>query len=433
MKESIDDDFYYGIFDQSGNYIKDAKQKNEIQVIDIEKILNNRNGDKGLGYKEIAEILTLLRANPNREAKDLVIRYARKLRKKLFKNHVSLMVPIELSNYCASNCFFCGWRADNKKMNRFAISYYAIEKQVRTLNDLGFNHFELVGGDDIQVIKELPGIIKQLRKELDTINPNARISICMTPLTQKHYDVLKSNGLDTVLNWQETYNKELFDSYITKGPKAKGINDHYEVVKNGDGFLARLKAQEYAIKAGLQIGLGVLLLMSNDIETDILSAIIHGRELIGTYQNILPVIIGMPIWNSITTKETDNLKNIKFDVNIEKEFEFISAIYLLGFPDHKAWIFPNCRVSKKTQIETILTAGCFTSTMVRVGPGAYLDIEKENLKDIFTNCSVDVGKIDNKTILQSEQFRHHYHSHELYMKEFRKNNLIIVPEDQLIP
>lgn len=432
MTPNIDNDFYINLFYNSKCTYNSVLKDSNINIGTINNILNNRNGKLGLSVHDVSKILTALRDKPNIEIKKLVIKYSKDLRKKLFSNYVSLMVPIELTNYCSSNCYFCGWRSSNKEMARFTITNYAIDKQFDILYDMGFRHFELVGGDDIQTIKQLPDILNHIRSRYNDINSEIKISLCMTPLLQNHYKELKKNGLDAVFNWQETYDKNTFNKHITNGPKALGIDTNYRINKNGNGFLYRIKSQEYALNEGLQIGIGVMFLLSNDIEADILSLINHGKKLIDSYKKIPPIIIGMPIWNPITTQLTDNYKSHIKVIDIEREFEFIAAIYLLSFPDNSVWVFPNCRVKKQTQINTIIAAGCFSSTMVRVGPGAYLNFNKENIDEVFRKTSISKKNINAKLIIQSEQFKHYFYSHNSFLLDFKKNNIEVVDENKLL-
>ncbi|MGE3611038.1 MAG: hypothetical protein AB7I27_15715 [Bacteriovoracaceae bacterium] len=345
------------------------------------------------------------------------------------------MVPIEISSYCASNCRFCGWSKDNKEMLRLKISSEALIQQTRYLAKLGFSHFEISSGDDLNYIKnELSGSIKDVKETASAIIPEARVSICLTPLLEPHYQSLKSIGLDTVLTWQETYSEDLFYSHVSSGPKAHGILMDFTVDPKKNGYIARMKSHEYAVRSGLQVGLGVMIGLSADPEIDILSVILHAQELIKNYRSVInPIIIGMPTWNSITTSNTDNLVQHRQPLNIEDNFELISAIYLLALPDYFAWVFPNCRVSKKTQLKSIISAGCFTSTMVRVGPGAYLDLLNEKaIESAFIKSSKNKKKLDQENILKAEQFIHHFDSHEKYLEEFIANDIRVSTDQSIL-
>ena len=142
----------------------------------------------------------------------------------------------------------------------------------------------------------------------------------------------------------------------------------------------------------------------------------------------------MPTWNAITTSETDNRSSWKRTFEASAVFEIISAIYLLSFPDFKAWVFPNCRVPMDTQVRSIKTAGVFTSTMVRVGPGAYLaeTVSTENYQEIFQTSSKSPQDLTREDILRGEQFQHHFHSHSDYVQAFMESGLKVVSDSDLL-
>ena len=421
---------------EAGEIFKKCKNK-EALISDI----TDRRTENGLAPQTSGLLLQLLNTqnrdpSENQRLRQIVLDKARTLREQLYGHDVAVMVPIEISSFCASNCSFCGWRSDNKDMVRLKISPSGIEKEIESLSHYGFSHYEIVAGDDLNFIKnDLEGIIKLFKSKLKELNTGARVSICLTPLLKPHYETLKKAGLDTVLTWQETYNFENYRKLITSGPKANGITTDFKVAKNEDGCLMRMSSHEVCVQTGLQVGLGVMLgLDETDPEADILSAIQHANKLIETYRDtIQPIIIGMPIWNPITTARTDNSVHHKSKVSGEEDFELISAIYLLSLPDRFAWVFPNCRVSKKTQLESIKTAGCFTSGMVRVGPGAYLNFDKKvDFTDTFVKSSEKVEALTQEKVLTGEQFQHHFDSQENYNKRFKEENLIQVKETKFL-
>ncbi|MDP2600817.1 MAG: hypothetical protein Q8P84_08830 [Deltaproteobacteria bacterium] len=316
-------------------------------------------------------------------------------------------------------------------MIRLKLAKDALIKEIKFLAEMGFAHFELSSGDDLNLLRfELPELIASVKKTAQEIIPSARVSICVTPFSEVHYSHLARCGLDTVFTWQETYDRDTYYAHITSGPKAVGLTDDLSLDTHGDGYLFRMKSQENAIRAGLQAGLGVMLGISPHLEADILSSVIHGNALISRYgDSIEPLIIGMPIWNPITTPKTDNLsKNSSIRLE-ESDFELISAIYLLGFPDRHAWVFPNCRVSKIEQMKSILTAGCFTSTMVRLGPGAYLaELTNADIPSLYTKIAKEKAPLNKQSIMDGEQFTHTFDFHENYLSMFAEGRLEIVPD-----
>jgi 2-iminoacetate synthase len=321
-------------------------------------------------------------------------------------------------------------------MLRLRVNRSALIAQVRDLAKMGFSHFELSGGDDLIFLQnELYDTVKAVKSVIDEITSGGRLSICLTPLMAGHYEALRELGLDTVLTWQETYDRDTFQTLITKGPKANGIDDNFCLVRGGDGFLSRASSQERAVKAGLQVGIGVMLGLAPNPEADILATVLHGQHLLSLGgPEATPLIIGMPTWNPITTTAADNRSSWHRPFEANDVFEIISAIYLLCFADYKAWVFPNCRVPMETQVRSIRTAGVFTSTMVRVGPGAYLadTAGADAFNEIFQASSEDSTNITREDVLQGEQFQHHFHSHAEYVQAFMNSGIHVVTDATLL-
>ena len=403
----------------------------------LDKILHHRlDSSEGMSPHDVGFLLTTVLNPALGMHREKILASSTALRRRTYGNHVATMVPIEIGSYCTSNCTFCGWRRDNTAMLRLRVNRGALIAQVRELAALGFSHFELSGGDDLLFLqKELYPTVRAVKSVIEEVVPEGRLSICLTPLMADHYQELSALGLDTVLTWQETYHRATYERLITKGPKANGIDLDFRLLRGGDGFLSRASSQERAVKAGLQVGIGVMLGLAPDPEADVLATILHGQYLLGLYEgNAVPLIIGMPTWNPITTIETDQRGTWHRPFDPAEVFEIIAAIYFLAFPDYKAWVFPNCRVAMATQVRSIVTAGVFSSTMVRVGPGAYLANMSDctSLSDAFESSSTALEALTRSKVLQGEQFQHHFHDHSDYVNAFQAAGLEVVSDSALL-
>ena len=445
MLDPIADSFYLSLFDTA----KEEFLAQRESVVDhdggsddvlprVRAVLDGRDPERGLSPADAALLLSVVRAAPVGEARAAIIAAATKLRFECFADDVATMVPIEVTSYCASGCKFCGWRADNKDMVRLAISEEAIREQAKILAGQGFSHFEIAGGDHLSFLKnDLADLIAGLKEETTAINPESRVSLCLVPMHEQQYADLRDVGLDCVLTWQETYDKELYDFHIPTGPKATGIDLEFNITRDGNGYLQRLKSQERAIRAGLQAGMGAMIGLSPITEADVLSVMLHGQKLLEHYDDeIQPLIIGMPAWNPITTVGTDNRDALGFDFDVENNFELLSAIYLLAFPNRMAWVFANGRVAPEVQTASVRTAACFTSTCVQIAPGAYLDIDAQlgttDRKRLFVRSSVEPEKLTNERVLAGEQFVHYYLTHGDFLDLFSEQGLEVVNDRSLL-
>lgn len=441
-REPIEAAFYESIYPQAEKRYLAVRQR-VLESPEIasatQALLLRRRGADGLSEDDTSWLLALVRDRPDPTARQQVLQAARELRRSSFGKRLAAMVPIEVTSYCASTCKFCGWRADNKEMVRLAINEAAIREQARILARMGFSHFEIAGGDHLPFLRnDLKGLIAALKQETRAINPDARVSMCLVPMHEAQYAEFKTHGLDCVLTWQETYQRELFEFHIPSGPKARGIDLQFNMVKNGDGFMARLRSQEYAIRAGLQAGLGTMIGLADVAEADILSAVVHGRALIAHYGDaVLPLIVGMPAWNPITTNGSDNRERLGKPFDVEHNIELIAAIYLLAFPDKRAWVFANGRVNPEVQTNCVETASCFTSTLVQIAPGAYLGLDPRFAERVapvhfFAKRSVTEEELTQEKILSGEQFMHYLMSHDEFVGKFSGRGLEIVSDRSLL-
>ncbi|MDG5788613.1 hypothetical protein QA612_14100 [Evansella sp. AB-P1] len=418
-------------FEVPVNLINEIVSNSQIPAIsDVEQIINEAK-TRELNLSEINSLINAIGSSEFNKIKSKVLKVSQKLREEVFGKKVHTMAPVEVSNFCMSDCVFCGWRASNKSMNRLRMPKELILEQIKYLINKGIYTIELVGGDDIEFVRDkLPILIKEVRKMFPP-GIKGRIIICTMALTDKQYQHLKKIGADGVITWQETYSKELYNKSIVAGPKAFGITDSFKIVKQGDGFTFRLQSQDRAYKAGLQVALGTMIGFNENLAFEILATICHAKHFINNYSidESNPVIIGMPTWNTITTKDTDN-RPIDHE-SIEPYFSYISALYFLACPKSKVWVFPNCRVSLPTQIEAVATSGYFTSTEVKVGPGGYLksaieNMEEEKKERIISFIKENMDKLSARDedifglLDRMEQFNHTYHLHEKYIESFKE-------------
>lgn len=181
-----------------------------------------------------------------------------------FGRTMQLYAPLYLSNECQNICTYCGFSLDNK-IPRKTLSALEIEAEVAVLQSLGFQHVLLVTGEANQTVN-LDYFVRAVHQIKDRF---ANISIEVQPLLQKEYEQLHAAGVYGVLVYQETYHREVYKSYHTKGKKSN--------------FDFRLDTPDRIGTAGMhKIGLGVLLGLE-DWRTDSFFNALHLDYLQKTY------------------------------------------------------------------------------------------------------------------------------------------------------
>lgn len=186
------------------------------------------------------------------------------LTQKRFGKTIQMYTPMYLSNECQNICTYCGFSLNNK-IKRKTLNPNEIAIEVEAIKRLGFDHVLLVTGEANYTVNihYFLKAIEQIKKDFSII------SIEVQPLSQEEYEKLHQAGVYSVLVYQETYHKEVYKQYHTKGKKSN--------------FDYRLNTPDRIGKAGIhKIGLGVLLGLE-DWRTDSFFNALHLDYLQKTY------------------------------------------------------------------------------------------------------------------------------------------------------
>ena len=182
-----------------------------------------------------------------------------------FGKTISLFIPLYLTNSCANGCVYCGFHASNP-MPRTILTFSQMEDEFRAIKESGpFESLLLVTGENPAKagVKYLSQALDCAKKYFDDLK------IEVMPLSSEDYSELTRHGLNGVICFQETYNKERYNVYHPSGRKAD--------------FLWRLNGFDRMGLAGVHsIGLGVLIGLE-DWRTDVTMMAYHLRYLQRTY------------------------------------------------------------------------------------------------------------------------------------------------------
>jgi 2-iminoacetate synthase len=226
-----------------------------ITASDVEKILAEPPGSYRLD-----RLLALMSPSAEKYL-EAMAQQAHRLTIQRFGRAIRLYAPLYLSNYCVNNCLYCGFNLTNK-MPRVRLTLDQAVEESQIIADQGFRDILLVSSEDrafvtVDYLAELAG---RLRKHFSSI------SIEVFAMTAAEYARLFAAGIDGVTLYQETYDREAYDYYHQRGPKADYDN--------------RLEAPDRIAAAGMrEIGLGVLLGLT-DWRVGSLALAEHARSLI---------------------------------------------------------------------------------------------------------------------------------------------------------
>ncbi|RTZ07784.1 2-iminoacetate synthase ThiH [Flavobacterium bomense] len=184
--------------------------------------------------------------------------------KKRFGKTIQMYAPLYLSNECQNICTYCGFSLDNK-IKRKTLTENEITQEIEVLKKAGFDHVLLVTGEANQTVNihYFLKAIAQIKNDFSTISAEVQ------PLSTEEYEQLHDAGIYSILVYQETYHRDVYKQYHTKGKKSN--------------FDFRLETPDRVGTAGIhKIGLGVLLGLE-DWRTDSFFNALHLDYLQKTY------------------------------------------------------------------------------------------------------------------------------------------------------
>lgn len=195
------------------------------------------------------------------EELELLSRESRRLTRQRFGKTIRFYAPLYLSNECINNCKYCGFSRDNP-IFRVTLSVEEVVREARSLLAQGFRNILLVAGEHPKFVSNnyLRDCVAALREE------TPGISLEVGPMETAEYEPIRAAGAEGLVVYQETYDRAVYDSMHTAGPKRN--------------FDWRLETPERAYSAGFRrLGIGALYGLS-DWRREAISLAAHTEYLL---------------------------------------------------------------------------------------------------------------------------------------------------------
>jgi 2-iminoacetate synthase len=172
-------------------------------------------------------------------------RQSQTVSRRFFGRTIRLFAPLYFSNECINNCSYCGFSRDNHVL-RITLTLEQVEQEARYLADRGFRSILLVSGEHPKFIPNR--YLQEVVERVNEIVPSIGIEIA--PLKVEDYRPLVQAGAEALTVYQETYDREIYSTLHTAGPKRD--------------FDWRLETPERGYQAGFRrIGIGALFGLSD--------------------------------------------------------------------------------------------------------------------------------------------------------------------------
>lgn len=165
---------------------------------------------------------------------------ARQIAQAHFGKKIFIRGIVEFSNRCGNDCFYCGIRKSNTRVERYTMSDEAVLECCRAGYRNGICTFVLQSGEAVALdMERMICLIKRIKSEF----PDCAVTLSLGELSFEEYSALRDAGADRYLLRHETANAM---HYRRMHPPVMSLDN-------------RLKCLENLHKLGFQTGCGIML------------------------------------------------------------------------------------------------------------------------------------------------------------------------------
>ena len=279
-----------------------------------------------------------------------------------FGKVIQLYLPIYISNYCSSDCSYCGFSKKNKIVRKH-LSPEDLDLEAQEIAKTGIKHILLLTGEASKKadLKYLKMAVTVLKKYFTSI------AIEVYPLETSEYKELKDLGVDGLTIYQEVYDKKIYPTVHTSGEKTN--------------YAYRLDAAQRGCEAGIRsINVGCLFGLGNIYSEAFISAI-HAKFLMDKYYDS-EISISMPRINNAAGEFIP-----KFNIDDKTFVQFMLA-YRLYMPNIGMNV--STREVANFRDNLIDIAATKFSAGSKTDVGGYRDVDKSTAQfEISDERSVD--------------------------------------------
>lgn len=161
----------------------------------------------------VARFAALIAPKSDAELEKMAARSAALTREK-FGRTMRLFAPLYLSNECVNNCGYCGFSRDNP-IFRTTLTVPEVVAEARHLLELGFRNILLVAGEHPRFVSD--GYLDECLAALRDLCPTLGIEV--GPMETPEYRRMVDAGCEGLVVYQETYDRDVYASMHTAGPK----------------------------------------------------------------------------------------------------------------------------------------------------------------------------------------------------------------------
>jgi 2-iminoacetate synthase len=231
---------------------------------DVNGILLKAKELKGLTPEEAAVLLNI----DSDDQFEVLFNAASEIKQSIYGNRMVLFAPLYVSNYCTNNCLYCGFRIDNKTIERKCLSIDEVKDEVKLILEQGHKRILMLMGEH-PTESSFDYFLKCVDAAYSVTDSKGssirRINIEVAPLTPEEFNKLHDKQIGTYIVFQETYHRETYDRVHPTGKKSD--------------FFWRLNVMDRALENGMHdVGIGALFGLY-DYKFETLGLLMHAKHL----------------------------------------------------------------------------------------------------------------------------------------------------------
>ena len=166
---------------------------------------------------------------------------AETVRRQQYGDAVYVRGLIEFTNYCKNDCYYCGIRCSNRKVERYRLTEQQILACCKEGYALGYRTFVLQGGEDPAFT---PARIEKLVADIKTAYPDCAVTLSVGEQDTETYRRWRTAGADRYLLRHETADAEHYGK----------LHPARLTLENRKRCLWDLKALGYQVGCGFMVG-----------------------------------------------------------------------------------------------------------------------------------------------------------------------------------
>ncbi len=207
---------------------------------ELQLILDNFIKNKDIQDKELIKLIKT-DLDIEGELSEALRQSSDSIRRQIYGEEVYIRGLIEFTNYCKNNCYYCGIRCGNKKVNRYRLTKDEILECCRVGYDLGYRTFVLQGGEDMYFTDN---IICDIVSSISSNYPDVAITLSVGEKSKESYKAFYDAGATRYLLRHETADEA---HYGKLHPKELSL-------ANRKNCLYNLREIGYQVGAGFMVG-----------------------------------------------------------------------------------------------------------------------------------------------------------------------------------